>query len=198
MNDTKQLILKTAIRLFLQKTFREVTMNEIVDATGLSKGAFYHYFTSKEELFLETVSNYVEGTMTMDWSRYSKSSLYDFFNDYMTNVSEKLKEFRIEFGNAYNINYYSLFFDAFKLSPEFREKLKLFQDAEKNAWKEIISLARKNGEITSPMTDEQIAQIFIYISDGVGISFIQEGKPEETMMTEIRSLWDNFYKQLHG
>ena len=92
MNDTKQLILKTAIRLFLQKTFREVTMNEIVDATGLSKGAFYHYFTSKEELFLETVSNYVEGTMTMDWSGYSKSSLYDFFNDYMTNVSEKLKE----------------------------------------------------------------------------------------------------------
>jgi TetR/AcrR family transcriptional regulator, transcriptional repressor for nem operon len=196
MNDTKTHILKTAIKLFLQKTFKEVTMKEIVDATGLSKGAFYHYFTSKEQVFLETVEDYITNTMTLDWSRYSKLSLYEFFNDYLENATEKLKEFRTDFGHTYNINFYSLFFDAFKLFPEFREKIYSAQNAERNAWRDIVSLARKNGEIKSPMTDEQIAQIFIYVSDGVGISFIQEGKSEETMMTEIRSLWENFYKQL--
>ena len=50
---SKEHILITAFSLFLQKSFKEVTMKEIVKETGLSKGAFYHYFESKEQLFLE-------------------------------------------------------------------------------------------------------------------------------------------------
>ncbi len=53
MNQTKEFILKTAFSLFLQKNYKAVTLKEIVDKTGLSKGAFYHYYTSKEKLFLK-------------------------------------------------------------------------------------------------------------------------------------------------
>ena len=53
MNESKEHIITVASKLFLQKNFKEVTMKEIVDKTGLSKGAFYHYFESKEQLFLE-------------------------------------------------------------------------------------------------------------------------------------------------
>jgi len=44
MSDTKTHILMVSLKLFLQKNFKEVTMKEIVKETGLSKGAFYHYF----------------------------------------------------------------------------------------------------------------------------------------------------------
>ena len=56
MKDTKEHILMIAGQLFLQKSFKEVTMQEIVKETGLSKGAFYHYFTGKDELFLEVLN----------------------------------------------------------------------------------------------------------------------------------------------
>ncbi len=55
MSDTKAHILMVSLKLFLQKNFKEVTMKEIVEETGLSKGAFYHYFESKEKLFYEII-----------------------------------------------------------------------------------------------------------------------------------------------
>jgi AcrR family transcriptional regulator len=33
-------------------------MKEIVEKTGMSKGAFYHYFPSKEDLFIEIIGKY--------------------------------------------------------------------------------------------------------------------------------------------
>lgn len=57
MIDSKEQILKIALLLFLQKGFKGVTMNEIVKMSEFSKGAFYHYFSSKEEVFKEVIAN---------------------------------------------------------------------------------------------------------------------------------------------
>jgi len=57
MSPTKEHIILTAFRLFLKKGYKEVTMSMLVKATGLSKGAFYHYFENKEQLFIETLDN---------------------------------------------------------------------------------------------------------------------------------------------
>jgi AcrR family transcriptional regulator len=46
MSDSRTHILETAANLFMQKSYKEVTMKEIVDKTGLSKGAFYLHFRS--------------------------------------------------------------------------------------------------------------------------------------------------------
>ena len=50
--QTVQLILETAARLFAQKGYDETSMQDIMDATHLSKGAIYHHFKGKEEILL--------------------------------------------------------------------------------------------------------------------------------------------------
>jgi AcrR family transcriptional regulator len=42
--------LDTAIELMIRKGYERTTVQDIIDAVGVSKGAFYHYFSSKEEL----------------------------------------------------------------------------------------------------------------------------------------------------
>lgn len=49
---TKELILEEAMRLFQHKGFGPTTINDILDATGLKKGALYFHFASKEEIAL--------------------------------------------------------------------------------------------------------------------------------------------------
>ena len=49
---TVERILAEAARLFLQKGFEKTSMQDIMDATGLSKGAIYHHFASKEDILL--------------------------------------------------------------------------------------------------------------------------------------------------
>ncbi|MEK8132169.1 TetR/AcrR family transcriptional regulator [Paenibacillus filicis] len=46
-----QLILDTAEQLIGEKGCRQTTLQDIIDRTGLSKGAIYHYVSGKDELF---------------------------------------------------------------------------------------------------------------------------------------------------
>lgn len=49
--ETVRRILDTAERLFIEKGYDRASLQEIIDETGLSKGAIYHHFTSKEDIF---------------------------------------------------------------------------------------------------------------------------------------------------
>lgn len=46
----RQLVIETALRLFTEKGFENVSVDDIIAATGTSKGTFYHYFDSKDEI----------------------------------------------------------------------------------------------------------------------------------------------------
>ena len=50
--QTVQLILDAASRLFLEKGYDKTTLQDIIDATHLSKGAIYHHFASKEAILI--------------------------------------------------------------------------------------------------------------------------------------------------
>ena len=47
---TKQDILETAMRLFAEKGMENVKVEDVVKEVGVTRGAFYHYFKSREEL----------------------------------------------------------------------------------------------------------------------------------------------------
>jgi len=47
---TKSEILEAAKRLFLEKGWEHVNIQDIVEEVGVTRGAFYHYFKSREEL----------------------------------------------------------------------------------------------------------------------------------------------------
>lgn len=51
----KKYILETARRVFGEKGYRCVTMKDIVEACGISRGGLYLYFSSTKELFLEVL-----------------------------------------------------------------------------------------------------------------------------------------------
>lgn len=48
--QTVEQILEVSLRLFSEKGYEKTTMQDIVNALGMSKGAIYHHFKSKEEL----------------------------------------------------------------------------------------------------------------------------------------------------
>lgn len=57
-DKTRQDIRKKAYRLFAEKGFKEVTMKDICEATGLSRGGLYRHYESTEQIFLEIVNGF--------------------------------------------------------------------------------------------------------------------------------------------
>ena len=53
--ENRRAIVEAAGRLFRQRGFDAVTVAEVMKAAGLTHGAFYGYFTSKEDLIAEAL-----------------------------------------------------------------------------------------------------------------------------------------------
>jgi AcrR family transcriptional regulator len=51
---------KAAARLFNENGYLETSMDEISDASGLSKGGTYHYFSSKNDILYFILMNYMD------------------------------------------------------------------------------------------------------------------------------------------
>lgn len=48
----REAVLKTAARLFLEKSYRRTTLNDVAERLNITKPALYHYFHNKEEILL--------------------------------------------------------------------------------------------------------------------------------------------------
>jgi Bacterial regulatory proteins, tetR family len=52
MNDRKQHVIKIAHDLFIEKGYQATSIQDILDYSGISKGTFYNYFSSKSDLII--------------------------------------------------------------------------------------------------------------------------------------------------
>jgi AcrR family transcriptional regulator len=53
MNDRKRHVLEKAHQLFIEKGFQATSIQDILDYSGISKGTFYNYFSSKNQLLMD-------------------------------------------------------------------------------------------------------------------------------------------------
>ncbi|MEH6943709.1 TetR/AcrR family transcriptional regulator [Bacillus sp. JJ722] len=60
MKEKEKIIIESAIKLFAAKGYSATSINEIVKESGISKGAFYLYFKSKDALLLAIFQHYSE------------------------------------------------------------------------------------------------------------------------------------------
>src|ERR1700720_1769105 len=58
--ETRRALLDAAGKLIAERGYRGTTVNDIVAASGLSKGTFYWYFKSKEDLLLAVLAERID------------------------------------------------------------------------------------------------------------------------------------------
>jgi len=58
--ETQTKILESAIKLFSSNGFNKASVDDICAEAGISKGAFYHHFKSKQELFLALLDGWLQ------------------------------------------------------------------------------------------------------------------------------------------
>lgn len=64
---TRQRIVESARELFNRRGFADVSIDEIMQRAGLTRGGFYNHFKAKEELYAEAVSLYLRFDPTRRW-----------------------------------------------------------------------------------------------------------------------------------
>jgi len=124
--NTKEKIQFIAFQTFLNKGFENTTMSNLVKKSGISKGAFYHYFSNKKALYNAVIDYYfLVYFKNINWD--------DFENKSFIEIEYTIKTFYIKFIKEINSlsksglsNYYIMFFEACKHHPDFSETIQEF------------------------------------------------------------------------
>jgi AcrR family transcriptional regulator len=168
MKDTKELILHTAYNKFLYNNYEAVTINSIIQETGLTKGAIYHYFASKEEIFKAVVDKYMletKGQIEMEFD-----TLKDFLDHILVTVKNRLATMLMEntsFTQEVPINYLSLIVSAHRYYPNYAAIAKEYSLSTLKRWEMVIDKAIKSGEIKADIDREAVMNNFITIGPGI-------------------------------
>lgn len=172
-------------------------MNELVKSADISKGAFYHYFTSKEQIFEEVVLSFYKSARIPDFDLLSTTSLHDFYKNWLQHFFKTKLGILTSADGAFSQNHYYLIFDGLRLLPSFREIFEKEQKREIAAWTKIIDIAKQNGEINTDLASKQIAKMFTYVSDGVGSTLLLNNQLP-MLKSEATKAWDSIYTLIKG
>jgi TetR/AcrR family transcriptional regulator, transcriptional repressor for nem operon len=65
--DTRQAILSAAFQEFYRNGFQGGSVNKIVEAAGITKGALFHHFPGKRELAFAVIDEIIEPVLRQRW-----------------------------------------------------------------------------------------------------------------------------------
>jgi len=193
MDDTKELIIDEAFKLFLNHSYEAVSISDISKAIGFTKGALYHHFKNKEDLFKSVVDKYL--VLPEVVADIETISLFDFIQS-STALSEsiikKLSSSSLVF---MPINYMSLFTDSFRHYPGYAESKGAFINNEIEKTKRVLENAIKSGEIRNDINPALIATNFFSIHMGLAGNLVRNNSLDEAI-TLLKEQNFEFYKLL--
>ena len=181
---TRESIIDASYALFALKGFKQVTMKDICEATGMSRGGLYSHFSATDQLF-EAVLEKITEKSAMDFQgeidketsalQILKMAL-DGMEKEMKHPEESLSVALYEYAETVNSDVMD------RLNRKAEEK-----------WKKLIRYGIKRGEFRNVNVDE-IVNVILYSYQGVRMwSRIISLKPKT-----IRSITDHIRKQLTG
>ena len=128
--DRKKEIRQAAIKVFLDKGFRNTVMNDIMEATGLSRGGLYHHYGSTYEILYDIM---------LEGNKYREKIIYDEMNKTSQDFSEVLSEIILE-KMLYQSDYVSIY-AMFLQELNHDDKLKdLYKKLKKSSSDSILML----------------------------------------------------------
>lgn len=162
--DTRNKIINVALKNFMSKGYDKTSLNEIVEECNVSKGAFYHYFKNKDELFMEILMDMMSAIEKWTIKNVaSKSNFRDFIKAYF-NFPEFFKEWGYELKSS--INMYRMIFDAMRIFPELKKQ---FSESYKQHFQHISELmkdAQNKKEIRPDIDSDSFAVVFVVLVEG--------------------------------
>ena len=181
---TRETIINGSYALFASKGFKQVTMKDVCEVTGMSRGGLYSHFSGTDKLFGAVLEKITENS-AMDFQTEIKegTSAVTILEKALDNMEEEMKHPEDSLSIA-------LYEYAETVNTDVMEQLN--RNAEEK-WKKLIRYGIKRGEFHDINIDE-IVDVILYSYQG--IRMWSRIIPMKT--STIRSITGNIRKQLTG
>jgi AcrR family transcriptional regulator len=168
-------------------------MSDLEKETGLTKGAFYHYFRSKEEIYIEVIDKfYIVNCMPRNEEIEKHGTLLAYIDLHLEHIEVTARKLK-ELTNIDKPDPTSLIMEAKDYYPGFDEKLKELGDIIFNKWEMVITRAKVKGEIVSDIESDILAENYIAIDHSL-FWYLLKGRSIEFAFSMIKLQYNQLYR----
>lgn len=149
---TKERILHEAYLLFAEKGFKAVTMTDICEKTGLSRGGLYRYYSGTEEIFSEIISKEYVISDRIERKESATKILEDMLEAIWLEIMEKDLSLSLAIYEYANIGNEDFFVTV--------------NDKAKRRWISLLQYGMDSGEFKN-VDAQQVADLILYYYQGL-------------------------------
>lgn len=157
---TKLNIKNQSIKVFVRKGFKNVTMKDICEATNLSRGGLYRYYSDTRQIFTEIIND-IMNNQRDEFSEGIELSLSA--KDILLNVFDRYKSEMLDSQNSISVAIYEFF-----SSESGKNENVMAQQYEKSRemWKRLLEYGIERGEFN--VTDiDAVFDLIVFSYQGV-------------------------------
>ena len=160
--ETKTCILKATRTLYSTHGFNGTTLNDILTASGITKGAFYHYFKSKDSLCEETLDDVI-----LDYKNLTESIDADIEPiEQLRWLIRKIADLNTS-GQWVNCRLMLRFStDSHESNPEIQRKIKQFWQWYTGFFEELIIKSSQASQLDSQLEPKTLARLLMSVLAG--------------------------------
>jgi len=190
--NRKNQILNAALKVFVVKGYSKTTMDDIVSASKLSKGALYHYYKSKKDLFLSLIDHWEVYTFKNFYKKKSNNkSACDTLRFFGENVLKTLENKKYAY--IAEVEFWSLS----NQDKEIKERSQLLYDKLLNLFERVVKKGIENKEFKD-LDIRKTAMMILAIFQGVNWFVIFNEKlisPKEYIESSIEMIINSISRQ---
>ncbi|MDO3408911.1 TetR/AcrR family transcriptional regulator [Saccharibacillus sp. CPCC 101409] len=158
------LLLDTVKQLVREKGCAAVTMKDIMEQSGLSKGAIFHYVKSKDELFVQVLQERLEDTNVRFRNEVQQSGTS--FAEPMRRISDSIASY----ADAEDVtNRILLYLLGREDQPVAAQALKEYYERTLELSAEWIRIGQRHGAIAETVDAARTADMFVLLTMGLRV-----------------------------
>lgn len=187
LNQRRHAVFSASLSLFLEKGFRETTMQEIARAAGMGKSTLYDYFKTKEEILISFVEDEVFD-LTEAAMKITSQSLP---------ALEKLHQVlraHIHYLMASKEFFFKLSFEVQRLSIESQERIQIQRHAYQDLISKLIEEAIAEGSFR-PVNPLLATRMLLSLLTPTVYTSRPTGTPEQMMEEALSIFYDGVIKR---
>ncbi len=194
--QSRELILSTALRLFLKFGYEKATISQIIENSGMSRGSIFYYYPDKFSLYKEVVERYILSAhrISVRLGSMEEPNLWNFIHVYAESIGRLIAE--LSKIPEYNpITYFNMTFQAALYYPGFQEKVAEIFREENEIWRKVIVEDMARGNLRADLSVDYLIHHFrhCYLGMSVEAGFFVPLEPEKLL-----ELYKDVYRRIEA
>lgn len=180
-------ILRTALQVMVKRGYRNTTIEQIADASGLTKGAVYHYFSSKEELLMAVLEMVEHDVISDELPEDAEGAHHASASDRLVRFLHMQAAQALEHADSF-LFLVTLAGDLSNLGEAVGNKVDAIFSRLGRVFQQIVLDGQKSGELSGQISAVDLTRHYVSSFSGNVLLWHRSGRREEIGRSQVRAL----------